>query len=415
MSEGYTFRTATVGGFNRKDVIDYITATAKKHREELDDSLMEIESLRASLSIASEKNDSLEAQVSRFTGDQDTAAAQALKLNAEIQRLNAALDEATELKKRFEAKLQFSAAEHQMQLEELRGKFQAELDQKLAAQKSAMQLAAAKREDELYQKIAELQDAMEKAAADHQGAMEASAAANADETEQKLAAARAEMNEAADAHTAQLEALKADHQAELAAQADDAEQKLAAVRAEMAQAADAHAAQLEALKAAHQAELAAQADAIHADMAAEMDAIRAEMDTCRTDADNFRLMRDRVGQIEMDARVHALIVEKEARDKAIETVNEAQETSSNILGGIRHEAETLRGHVCDLVGSAQYRFSNAQTSVNDSVSKALDEVSRIHDLLVNLSSCLDGNADVMNSLTVPELPEQAIAEAENHE
>lgn len=375
MSEGYTFRTAAVSGFNRKDVIDYITATAKKHREELDDSLMEIESLRASLSIASEKNDSLEAQVTRFTGEQDAAAAQSLKLNAEIQRLSAALDEANELKNRYEAKLQFTAVDQQMQLEELRGKFQTELDQKLAAQKSAMQLAATKREDELYQKIAELQDAMEKAAADHQGAMDASAAANANETEQKLAAARAEMSQAEAAHAAQLEALKA----------------------------------------AHQAELAAQADAIHADMAAEMDAIRAEMDTCRTDADNFRLMRDRVGQIEMDARVHALIVEKEARDKAIETVNEAQETSSNILGGIRHEAETLRGHVCDLVGSAQYRFSNAQTSVNDSVSKALDEVSRIHDLLLNLSSCLDDNADVMNSLTIPELPEEAIAEAENHE
>lgn len=134
-------------------------------------------------------------------------------------------------------------------------------------------------------------------------------------------------------------------------------------------------------------------------------AYQKEIDAYKKDAMYYRIMRDRVGQIEMDARVHAIAVEKEADERAAQTVSSAQAKYDDIIGSIRTEAEALRSRINDLLLNVSDNFNNVQSGVADSIAKAMGEVDHVHSLLLDLNSCMEENAGAINSMSVPDLPE----------
>lgn len=155
-------------------------------------------------------------------------------------------------------------------------------------------------------------------------------------------------------------------------------------------------------------------------------AYQKELALYKQDAKYYRIMRDRVGQIEMDARIHAIAVEKEADERAAQTVSSAQAKYDDIIGSIRTEAEALRSRINELLLNVSDNFSNVQSGMADSIAKAMGEVDHVHTLLLDLNSCMEEHAGAISELSVPDLPEdtpeagaaegtEAVQEGEEHE
>lgn len=174
-------------------------------------------------------------------------------------------------------------------------------------------------------------------------------------------------------------------------------------------------ADIQALKAACEAKLEENRADYQAKLEEKCAAFESELAVYKKDAEAYRIMRERVGQIEMDAKVHAITVEKEADEKAAQTVNAAQAKSDAIIGSIRDEAEALRDQMNALLNNVCDNFNTVHSDVNDSIAKAMGEVDHVHDLLLDLNSCMEENAGAINGMSVPDLPEGIPEEAECHE
>ncbi len=155
-------------------------------------------------------------------------------------------------------------------------------------------------------------------------------------------------------------------------------------------------------------ELKAACEAKLAQMQAEY---QQELEVCQQEAQGYRLMREKLGQIEIDARVHAIAVEREADQRASETIGAAQEEHDRIIGGIRTEAEDLRDRLGALLGSVCNSFDNVHSGVSESIARAMGEVEHVRELLLGLNSCMEEHSGTIHQIDVPALPED-MGEAE---
>ncbi len=85
-----SFRTAVVGGFNRQDVLEYITAVSRDHKAEAEAHVIGADKLRA-------ERDALQAEVGALAGERaraDTLASQNETLRMELAELRSTLNDA---------------------------------------------------------------------------------------------------------------------------------------------------------------------------------------------------------------------------------------------------------------------------------------------------------------------------------
>lgn len=164
--------------------------------------------------------------------------------------------------------------------------------------------------------------------------------------------------------------------------------------------------------ASKEAELAELKAACEAKLAEMRASYQQELEVCQREAEGYRLMREKLGQIEIDARVHAITVEREADQRASETISAAQEKHDQIIGSIRAEAEDLRDRLGALLGSVCNSFDNVHSGVSESIAKAMGEVEHVRELLLDLNSCMEEHSDSIHQIDVPELPEDVDAAEE---
>lgn len=209
----------------------------------------------------------------------------------------------------------------------------------------------------------------------------------------------------------------ADLRAEMSRIREESETALAELRRQLSETEEMVTTQsdIQALKAACEAKLEENRAEYQAALEEKSAAFAAELAAYQKDAEAYRIMRDRVGQIEMNAQVHAISVEKEADEKAAQTVSAAQAKSDAIIGSIRHEAEALRDQINALLNNVCDNFNSVHSDVADSIAKAMGEVDHVHDLLLDLNACMEENAGAINSMDVPDLPEDMLMEIESHE
>lgn len=169
-----------------------------------------------------------------------------------------------------------------------------------------------------------------------------------------------------------------------------------------------HAADVAQLKATCQQKLSE----LEEDYQSRLEQQREQLEAYRQDAEAYRVARDRIGQIEMQARVHAIQVEQQADAQAAETISSAQAKHDNIIGSIRSEAESLHAQLDQLLNQVCSSFDSVHSDVNTSIAKAMQEVDHVHDLLLNLGSCMEESADAVHNLDVPPLPALDELEAE---
>lgn len=188
------------------------------------------------------------------------------------------------------------------------------------------------------------------------------------------------------------------------------EMETAAVRAELEQvqqendALRSRVAELES-NASNETELAELKAACEAKLAEMKATYQQELEVCRREAEGYRLMREKLGQIEIDARVHAITVEREADQRASETISAAQAKHDEIIGSIRAEAEDLRDRLGALLGSVCNSFDNVHSGVSESIAKAMGEVEHVRELLLDLNSCMEEHSGAIHQIDVPALPE----------
>jgi chromosome segregation ATPase len=112
----HQFRNAMFGGFNRQDVLDYLTGYAEKNNEEMNSLKERCESIEQELERSREENTQLRAQLEQASRERDEYKNQAEQLTIEIARVSTAdQSKAAELEQK-NAQL----AQVQAELDELR-------------------------------------------------------------------------------------------------------------------------------------------------------------------------------------------------------------------------------------------------------------------------------------------------------
>jgi len=86
----HQFRNAMFGGFNRQDVLDYLTGFAEKNNEELSAQKMRCEELEKELERSREENTNLKSQLEQTSQERDEYKNQAEQLTIEIARVSTA-------------------------------------------------------------------------------------------------------------------------------------------------------------------------------------------------------------------------------------------------------------------------------------------------------------------------------------
>jgi len=112
----HQFRNAMFGGFNRQDVLDFLTSSAEKNNEELNGLRERCEGLEQDLEHSREECAQLKSQLEQASGERDEYKNQAEQLTLEIARVSTAdQSKAAELEQK-NARL----AQVQAELDELR-------------------------------------------------------------------------------------------------------------------------------------------------------------------------------------------------------------------------------------------------------------------------------------------------------
>lgn len=198
------------------------------------------------------------------------------------------------------------------------------------------------------------------------------------------------------------------------------EMKMEAIRKELEQAQQENAAlrsrvaELEA-NATDETELAELEAACQAKLTEIQENFQQKLDACRQEAEGYRLMREKLGQIEMDARVRALTVEREADQRASETISAAQEKHDQIVGNIRAEAEELQERLSQLLGSVCSSFDNVHSGISESIANAMGEVEHVRELLLALNSSMEEHSNSIHQIDVPSLQASDEMEADLQE
>lgn len=115
MSE-HQFRNTMFGGFNRQDVLDYLTSSAEKTNQELQRQRESYETLEQELQASREEGTALKAELAQTRQEGEELKHQAEQLTAELARVTAAESRKGEELERVKAEL----AQAQAELEELR-------------------------------------------------------------------------------------------------------------------------------------------------------------------------------------------------------------------------------------------------------------------------------------------------------
>lgn len=115
MSE-HQFRNTMFGGFNRQDVLDYLTSSAEKTNQELQRQRESYEALEQELTASREEGAALKSDLAQTSQERDELKRQAEQLTVELARVTAAESRKGEELERVKAEL----AQAQAELEELR-------------------------------------------------------------------------------------------------------------------------------------------------------------------------------------------------------------------------------------------------------------------------------------------------------
>lgn len=103
------FRGSAFGGFNRRDVIDYLTVTAAKHNRELEQLNEQLADMTARRDEAQQRADRAEQTLAAMTGERDDCRRQAQETAEKADRLPALEAELEQLRRRV-AELEPDAA-----------------------------------------------------------------------------------------------------------------------------------------------------------------------------------------------------------------------------------------------------------------------------------------------------------------
>jgi chromosome segregation ATPase len=154
-----------------------------------------------------------------------------------------------------------------------------------------------------------------------------------------------------------------------------------------------------------------------ADLAAKNQQIaelQAQVDKMRSDSESYQTVCNSIGQIEMDVRYRMAVMEKNAQKQINEKMEEAQSSYDAVLAKALTDAEEVRQRVIGQLEQAKADFNNTANNVNDSISRALNEVTEVQSLLENLSGCMDERSVEVNQMTMlaPEVPQSEAADNE---
>lgn len=103
------FRGSAFGGFNRKDVINYLTATAAEHEHALEQLNQQLADMKKQLDQAQQRADKAEQTLADMTGERDDCRRQAQEVAAAANRLPGLEAELEQLRRRI-AELEPDAA-----------------------------------------------------------------------------------------------------------------------------------------------------------------------------------------------------------------------------------------------------------------------------------------------------------------
>lgn len=142
--------------------------------------------------------------------------------------------------------------------------------------------------------------------------------------------------------------------------------------------------------------------------------LQAQVDKMRSDSESYQTVCNSIGQIEMDVRYRMAVMEKNAQKQINEKMEEAQSSYDAVLAKALSDAEEVRQRVIGQLEQAKADFNNTANNVNDSISRALNEVTEVQSLLENLSGCMDERSVEVNQMTMlaPEVPQSEAADNE---
>ena len=103
------FRGSAFGGFNRKDVINYLTTAAAEHEQALEELNQQLAAMAAQRDEAQQRAQQAEQTLAAMTGERDDCRRQAQETAEQANRLPALEEEVEQLRRRV-AELEPDAA-----------------------------------------------------------------------------------------------------------------------------------------------------------------------------------------------------------------------------------------------------------------------------------------------------------------